>query len=133
MTSTVRLRLFLLVFIVAVCSLVYFVSRYSHLNNSERFAIVTAADGRDEAEVLDDIEEQLDERNQGSLIGIVGSLAAGLLSVWGVVDTFWREIGGSRKLQMVYQELQNEKLKLEIEKLKSELKAIHPPSESTDT
>lgn len=128
MSRSVRLRLFIFIFIVAICSFVYFVSKYSFLDDSEKLTIIESADDREEA--LEDIEEQLDERNQGSLIGIVGSLAAGLLSVWGVVDTFWREVGGMRKLQIAKQELENEKLKLEIQKLKSELKTTRS-SDST--
>ena len=128
MSRSIRLRLFILIFIVAACSLVYFVSKYSFLDDSEKLAIVESSENREEA--LEDIEEQLDERNQGNLIGIVGSLAAGLLSVWGVVDTFWREVGGMRKLQIARQQLENEKLKLEIEKLKSELKTARS-SDST--
>lgn len=128
MPRSVRLRLFIFIFIVAICSFVYFVSKYSFLDDSEKLTIIESADDREEA--LEDIEEQLDERNQGNLIGIVGSLAAGLLSVWGVVDTFWREVGGMRKLQIARQQLENEKLKLEIEKLKSELKTARS-SDST--
>lgn len=132
MSPTARLRLFLLILIIAVSSLVYFVSRYTRLDDTEPITIITNSDSPTESsdEVVEEIEDELDERNQGNLLGIVGSVAAGLLSVWGVMDTFWREVGGMRKLQLANQELQNEKLKLEIEKLKSDLKATRPHSDT---